>query len=132
MELAKILSDGTVDLRCCTSKESDRYKKLLQDGFLEFVSEKPPQIKTGQIATNTFSVVEGKVIQKWAVKENSVTIIDEIESLKRELLETDYMVIKCYESSLIGEELPYDISSLHASRQKIRDQINFLQKTINA
>lgn len=39
MELAKILPDGTVDLRHCTSKECEKYKELKQKGFLEFISE---------------------------------------------------------------------------------------------
>ena len=38
MELAKILPDGTVDLRHCTSKECEKYKELKQKGFLEFIS----------------------------------------------------------------------------------------------
>lgn len=51
----------------------------------------------------------------------------EIEELKKALTSTDYKVIKCYEASLIGEELPYDIKALHKERQQIRNRINTLQ-----
>lgn len=51
----------------------------------------------------------------------------EIDALKQKLTDTDYQVTKCYEASLIGDELPYDIAKLHTERQKIRDKINELQ-----
>lgn len=51
----------------------------------------------------------------------------EIDVLKQKLTDTDYQVTKCYEASLIGDELPYDIAKLHTERQKIRDKINELQ-----
>ena len=64
MELAKILPDGTVDLRHCTSKECEKYKELKQKGFLEFISEAPPQITLEQIATNSFDIIKERIIQK--------------------------------------------------------------------
>lgn len=51
----------------------------------------------------------------------------EIDNLKQNLSDTDYQVTKCYEASLMGDELPYDIAKLHKERQKIRDKINELQ-----
>lgn len=53
----------------------------------------------------------------------------DIEALKNELAETDYQVIKCYEASLVGEELPYDMKMLHTSRNAIRARINEIQAT---
>ena len=50
-----------------------------------------------------------------------------IAELKEELNSTDYKIIKCSESSLAGEELPYDIVELHAERQALRDEINELE-----
>lgn len=54
----------------------------------------------------------------------------EITSLKAQLAETDYKIIKCYEYQLAGLELPYDIQTLHAERQAIRDQINELEESL--
>ncbi len=50
-----------------------------------------------------------------------------IQSLKDELANQDYKVTKCYEATLIGASLPYDILSLHNERQIIRDEINELE-----
>jgi len=51
----------------------------------------------------------------------------EIVELKKQLTETDYKIIKCYEYQLAGLELPYDIQTLHAERQALRDRINELE-----
>ena len=51
----------------------------------------------------------------------------EIEKLKSSIESSDYKIIKCYEASLIGESMPYDISSLHQERQIIRNRINELE-----
>ena len=50
-----------------------------------------------------------------------------VEEVEEELSSTDYKIIKCSEAQLVGEELPYDITALHAERQAIRDQINELE-----
>lgn len=50
-----------------------------------------------------------------------------IDDLKKQLAETDYRAIKCYEYSLVGLPMPYDVAELHAIRQAIRDQIAELE-----
>lgn len=59
-------------------------------------------------------------------------IKQEISTLKAQIQSTDYQIIKCYEYSLIDLELPYDAEALHAERQALRDQINELEKQLNA
>lgn len=56
----------------------------------------------------------------------------EIQRLKNELTASDYKVIKCYEASLAGKELPYDIAALHIERQQVRDRINQIEVQISA
>lgn len=51
----------------------------------------------------------------------------EIATLKTQLTETDYKIVKCSEYQLAGLELPYDIQLLHTERQVIRDRINELE-----
>lgn len=51
----------------------------------------------------------------------------EIRELKGRLSEGDYKIVKCYEASLLGNPLPYDISKLHTERQAQRDRINELE-----
>ena len=54
----------------------------------------------------------------------------DIKALKDQLLADDYKITKCYEASLVGMELPYNISELHQKRQAIRDEINRLEAII--
>ena len=63
-------------------------------------------------------------------------IQQEILNLEAELASNasdvgDWKIIKCYEASLQGKELPYDIDALMASRQRLRDQINELQRQLD-
>lgn len=60
---------------------------------------------------------------------NNFKLRSDIDALKNELAATDYQVIKCYEASLVGEELPYDMQALHTSRNAIRARINDIQAT---
>jgi hypothetical protein len=55
----------------------------------------------------------------------------EIESLKLQLQETDYKIIKCSEYQLAGQDLPYDIHTLHTERQALRDRINELEQALS-
>ena len=57
-------------------------------------------------------------------------LILDIESLKSELQESDYKVIKCAEAMTIGAELPYNMTALHKERQALRDKINELESEV--
>ena len=62
-------------------------------------------------------------------------VLDEIKMLKKKLSSTesdigDYKLTKCYEASLSGEPLPYDIKSLREERQKVRNRINESEEII--
>ena len=50
-----------------------------------------------------------------------------IDSLKAQIAEGDYKVIKCAEAQLIGEEVPYNVAELHEQRQALRDKINKIE-----
>lgn len=52
---------------------------------------------------------------------------EKIIQLKKQLSSTDYKIIKCSECQLLGEPMPYDVVTLHAERQAIRDKINELE-----
>ena len=54
-----------------------------------------------------------------------------IESLKAQLAESDYKVIKIAECMALDLPAPYDVAALHQERQAIRDQINALEESIN-
>lgn len=127
MELAKILPDGTIDLRYCDPKIGSKVTELRNAGFLDFIKSEQPKCEAGYIATDSFTIIDGKVVQSWETKIDTEAIQTQIDELKEQLTATDYKVTKCYESSLVGETLPYDIKALHAERQAIRDEINRLE-----
>ena len=54
-----------------------------------------------------------------------------IAELEEQLRRNDYKVIKCFEASAVGGEMPYDIAKLHAEREQARSEINELQKKFN-
>ena len=57
-------------------------------------------------------------------------LILDIESLKSELQESDYKVIKCAEAMAVGAEMPYNMTALHKERQELRDKINELESEV--
>ena len=61
-------------------------------------------------------------------QEKIANISNQIGMLKQELSETDYIFVKSYEASLVGETLEgYDFEVLHTERQALRDKINALE-----
>lgn len=130
MELAKILPDGTVDIRFCPPSHGEKMAQLREAGFLNFVPMEQPQADTGFVAVDTFEVKNGCVVQSWGIKVDPVTAQAQIDTLKAELAASDYKVTKCYEASLMGDSLPYNIAELHRERQSIRDEINRLEALI--
>ena len=69
-------------------------------------------------------------ISRYMERDRKSELILDIESLKSELQESDYKVIKCAEAMTIGEEMPYDVASLHKERQALRDKINKLEEQL--
>lgn len=51
----------------------------------------------------------------------------QIADLKDRIAASDYKVIKTYEYTLMGEQTEYDMETVHAERQALRDQINILE-----
>lgn len=85
-----------------------------ENGDDRFVKPLPPEGWEYDDATGTFY-------------NPSMIIEQELGEARTQLSRTDYKVIKCYEYSLVGLELPYDINALHAERQALRDRINELE-----
>lgn len=68
--------------------------------------------------------------ERWGLnKPKEPTPQEQIKALKARIASTDYQIIKCYEYSLAGLELPYDIQVLHTEREAIREQIRELENT---
>ena len=82
---------------------------------------------------NYYKLMDNKIIfdkDKYNAAINKEYIRNEIASLKAELSNTDYQVVKCVEYQLQGLKVPYDITTLHTTRQALRDRINELEAKI--
>lgn len=69
-------------------------------------------------------------ISRYMERDRQRELILDIESLKYELQESDYKVIKCAEAMAVGGEMPYDMTALHNERQALRDKINKLESEV--
>lgn len=59
------------------------------------------------------------------------TIVEEkLGAAKYELAASDYKIIKCFEYSLVGLEMPYDVAELHAERETLRAKIKELKASL--
>ena len=130
MELAKIDNEGMIDVRFCDPNNSVKMANLRNAGFLNLVSSIQPTVQDGEVAVDSYKEENGKLVQYWEVKVDSVYTQKKIDNLKEVLSSSDYKVIKCQEASLIGEQMPYDVDELHKERQSIRDEINRLESLI--
>lgn len=71
------------------------------------------------------------IAYNYITKKDTGGIKQEINRLKQALTDTDYKVLKCYEASLTGNAMPYDIGMVHSERQSLRDKINELETKIS-
>lgn len=54
-----------------------------------------------------------------------------IEELKKELANTNDLIIECVECKLVKAPLPYDIKELHEQRQAWRDEIALIEQKLS-
>ena len=69
-------------------------------------------------------------ISRYMERDRQRELILDIESLKSELQESDYKVIKCAEAMAVGAEMPYNMTALHKERQALRYKINELESEV--
>lgn len=72
------------------------------------------------------------IIEEVIIHQGRAAVHQEIEELKQQLAADDYKVVKCYEASLTGEPLPYDMNTLHSTRQELRERINELENQLSS
>lgn len=60
-----------------------------------------------------------------------VDLQNKISNLKHQLESDDYIIIKLYELSLVGEtSTEYDVDKIHIERDNLRNQINVLEEEL--
>lgn len=132
MELARIISTNQVEIVACTPQEGARMAQLRNAGFLEYVQMDQPATQAGKVAVDSYEKRDGKIYQSWSIVENAAYYQTLVDENKAALASSDYKIIKCYEATLAGESLPYDIEALRAERQRYRDEINRLETLIQS
>lgn len=127
-DLKKIVARKNIEDRKAEKlKRYEGYKDLVIENYEGSLGEyevlNPVFEDTGDVIKQTYKAVFSK--QK---------VEEEIDKLKKQLIDTDYQVIKYYEAKITLSETPYtsdEINGIIAQRQSIRDKINELQDTIN-
>lgn len=110
-------------------KESDTIFILTCDENDVYVEPEISDEETIDASTNTSTYKPTEEELEEIERNNKIMSINsQISSLKEQLDNTDYIFIKCYEASLVGEEIDeYDLKSIHNTRQSLREQINLLE-----
>lgn len=112
---------------------SEERKKY--DGYSPYVEIKNnDEVPYGYLQRPTYKNEDGKVICTYESYLDYYFLGQEVKRVKQKLSNTDYIIIKCYEAELLGEELPYDkefLKKTAVERAEMRDQINQLQAIID-
>lgn len=113
--------------------EDEKKEELkLLSGYKDFVTNKY-EGELGEFdSTEPYYVEEeGKIIRKWeVVHNNSLKISAKVSKLKKELEDSDYKIIKCYEASMTQSQMPYNLEELVAERESKRSEINRLEELL--
>lgn len=109
---------------------SDAISKI--DEYKELVVTSAPAYTEIDQAIPYYEEEKGKVNMFWEIiKNDPVKISKRIISLTKDLSDSDYKIIKCYEASLLKQEVPYDIESITTDRSLKRNEINRLKSILN-
>ena len=110
------LDNGEYEAYNTLFREGDGWYELSDDGsvYVEPVAPVQPEPAEEELA-------------EMAKQEQIRQVTAQINDLKVQIAASDYKVIKTYEYSLLGEQAEYDMETVHAERQNLRDQINALE-----
>lgn len=75
---------------------------------------------------NINGVIFEEIFEEY-VLEYKATKEDKLIRLNSRLTEIDHMVAECYECSLLGLDMPYDVTMIHEERKTIKAEIESLQ-----
>ncbi len=129
MKIIKVNANSVIEY-----ESNNRYIPIMigVDYNYYLTNDEQPSYEQVTSIPNINNIVQGTLdgVIQYASHISNVKIRETIDSLEKQLEESDYKVLKMYEYSLVGQAMPYDITSVHTERQSIRDQINTLQSQI--
>lgn len=105
------------------------YEKSLNElnSFKTLKTSNPPEVTVSEEVIPYYVEYSDYIEQRWETESSKSKLLLAIEQLKSELASSDYKVTKCYEASLTGEEMPYDVVKLTTDRNTLRTKINELE-----
>lgn len=130
MQLAKF-DNGQFITTYADNEDREMINTMIADGFKVYTKEDAPTAELSEFQSQELRYRdEGyQIVGYYEIVDNSPEkVTAEVDRLKEELTSTDYQIIKSYEYTLADQPLPYDISTLHAKRQAIRNRINELEQ----
>jgi hypothetical protein len=108
--------------------------KTVDDSFeYEFLEEN--ELTKFKEKFYSYKFVEDKLVfdeQKAEEIKNKGDAFFRFHELKKLLSDSDYKITKCYEASLLSEEMPYNLQELLTQRKSWRAEINTLEATNTA
>lgn len=105
---------------------SERIEEI--NTYKEMIVSDVPEVTDLDQAVPYYEEKDGKVQMSWEIIKNEpLRVSEKINSLKQKLSDGDYKITKCYEANMLGNELPYDLKTLSAERNELREEINRLE-----
>lgn len=129
-DLRKIVLRQNIDTAYKSNKEN------LEADYLEFQADDFRSLELGEYdEMETYVEVKDNVVhQRFKIVKNTARKLSSaIESLKKQLSSTDYIIIKAYEAKVMMQDAPYSdefMTKTIEERQKIRDKINRLEELL--
>lgn len=123
-------SDGKIKTRTVSVEEQVENSKAKGWKPVEDIDETQMTCEKGYVVIPEPIDDGEKITYTYTKLKDEKYFANKIADLKQKLTDSDYKVIKCYESSLVGSEMPYNINEVHKERQLIRDEINELEKKL--
>lgn len=111
-----------------------QFETLRKDGWkmVELFDESQMQNEQEFYSTTAIPIDNGETIGFAYHKSLDKRLVQrEIERLKSCLSASDYKVVKCYEATMMKQNLPYDLNEICSERQSVRDRINELEAMIS-
>lgn len=109
--------------------EEEQIQACCQNGFkpVDEIDESRRVCETGQYVKVTPVDLGDHIGFEYETIVDRTYYKNRVRALKQELDDSDYKITKCYEASIVGETLPYNVSELHSERQAVRDEINRIE-----
>lgn len=106
-------------------KPLEEYKEIVY-------TEHPVDVPPYALEYPYFVEEDDKIVQKWEIRENDKGKMScRMRDLKKELSDTDYRVLKCYEAALTSSDMPYDVEALIKERKEKREEINRIEELLS-